>query len=284
MEYIPCRERTFPLWLASEYIEFYEFYMYWFRHLLERLGRQATLEIWQVALTNYDSRLLNEILSAGWEPVEDDEFIDIPKTIEDLNSEIFPSSVEGITGEQAGQVIARTPPFTQINAGFNTPNLIRQAHTYEALHLFFDALALLTETLFDLYGKQGELIAYDALLAEFTERQPNTVEITDFMDRRAARFSTTPDVADIFSAGLEVDLIYSSEREVITQVRECEWARYFSERHPRVGYLIACSRDNAAYVSFNKRIRLQRTSTLMEGGDYCDFRVYSLDKDSFSAD
>ena len=48
------------------------------------------------------------------------------------------------------------------------------------------------------------------------------------------------------------------------------------ERHPRVGYMLACALDNAAYRSFNDQIRLQRTSTLMEGGSECDFRVYAL--------
>jgi hypothetical protein len=63
----------------------------------------------------------------------------------------------------------------------------------------------------------------------------------------------------------------------VTRVVECEWARYFLEHHPGVGYLLACSLDNAAYRSFNNRLRLQRTSTLMEGGTACDFRVYALE-------
>jgi hypothetical protein len=41
--------------------------------------------------------------------------------------------------------------------------------------------------------------------------------------------------------------------------------------------MVACALDNAIYRSFNSRIRLQRTSTLMEGGTECDFRVYAVD-------
>ncbi len=58
-------------------------------------------------------------------------------------------------------------------------------------------------------------------------------------------------------------------------VTQCEWARYFRERHPLVGYLMACSTDEAAYRAFNPALRLQRTSTLMEGGQVCDFRIYA---------
>ena len=80
----------------------------------------------------------------------------------------------------------------------------------------------------------------------------------------------------MFSAGLEVELVRGSEQEVVTRVKECEWARYYRERHPQVGFMLACSADNAAYESFNDRIRLQRTQTLMEGGAECDFRVYAF--------
>ena len=104
------------------------------------------------------------------------------------------------------------------------------------------------------------------------------------MKLRAERFSTEPDEPDMFSAGLEVDLIRASETEVVTQVKECEWARYYQEHHRRIGYMLACSLDNAAYKSFDPRIRLQRTCTIMEGGEFCDFRVYALDEDSTSID
>jgi hypothetical protein len=76
---------------------------------------------------------------------------------------------------------------------------------------------------------------------------------------------------------LVILVVRGSETEVVTLVKECEWARYFQERHPGVGYLLACSLDNAAYESFNQRIHLQRSYTLMEGGEMCDFRVYAAE-------
>jgi hypothetical protein len=79
------------------------------------------------------------------------------------------------------------------------------------------------------------------------------------------------------SVGLEVEFIRGSETEVVTRVTECEWARYYRERYPQVGYMLACALDNAVYRSFKSRIRLQRDSTLMERGTECDFRVYAIE-------
>lgn len=86
------------------------------------------------------------------------------------------------------------------------------------------------------------------------------------------------DVADpvsgLFSAGLNAALIKQSPTEVVVHITECEWARYFRERHPTVGYVLACSTDDADLRATTDKLWLQRTSTLMEGGRVCDFRVY----------
>jgi predicted hydrocarbon binding protein len=89
-------------------------------------------------------------------------------------------------------------------------------------------------------------------------------------------FTSEPEEANLFTAGLDVERVGTSEREVVLKVTECAWARYFRERHPQVGYLMACSTDEVAYRAFNKRLRMQRTSTLMEGGKVCDFRIYAV--------
>lgn len=44
-ETLPCRERTFPLQLASEYADCFRIYLRRLQHLLERLGREATLTV-----------------------------------------------------------------------------------------------------------------------------------------------------------------------------------------------------------------------------------------------
>jgi hypothetical protein len=45
---------------------------------------------------------------------------------------------------------------------------------------------------------------------------------------------------------------------------------------------MACSTDETAYRAFNENLRMQRTSTLMEGGEVCDFRIFAVDDASDS--
>lgn len=278
MSSMPCRERSFSLFLASEYEYHAWCYLNWLKHLLERLGHEQALALWEDVFRAYDEDLLVQILSTGWKAVEDGEAEEVEDQVVELLVELFPSPVEGISGEEARRILGNTPPFRQIRQHLPALNVQREITTYEALHLFRDALALLAEALLDRYGKEGELIAYDALLEEWPRSEEPRASVEEFLSRRAGRFRSEPEEADMFSAGLEVEFVRASETEVVTRVVECEWARYYRERHPRVGYMLACSLDNAAYRSFNDRLRLQRTSTLMEGGTECDFRVYAVEQ------
>jgi hypothetical protein len=274
MSYTPCRERTFTLPLADRFAYHYWYNLLWLKTLLERLGHEATLTLWNGTFHDYDETDLLEILASGWEPVDEAEGVE--ESLAESLAELFAVPVEGVSAEQAQALLENSPPFRQIRQHLPTLNLKRRSTTYEALHLFCDARAHLAEALLDRYGKQGDLIAYDAMLEEWPRGPEPRTSVEDFMSNRAARFSAPPDEPDMFSAGLEVEFVRASETEVVTRVLECEWARYYRERHPRVGYLLACSVDNAAYRSFNEQIRLQRTSTLMEGGNACDFRIYAI--------
>lgn len=277
MSYVPCRERTFPLVLVYPFQVRYVAYLHWLRHFLERLGREPALAVWEKAFGAYDEELLLRILSSGWERVEEQRSAEVEERIADTLAALFPVPVEGVPAEQAREIVDGSPPFRQIRQRLPSLDVKRETTTYDALHLFHDGLALLAEAMIDRHGKAGEFMVYDAMLEELAWT-PRQVSVKDFMTRRYARFSTEPEEADIFSAGLEVEVIRGSETEVVTRVKECEWARYFRERHPRVGYLLACSLDDPVYRSANERIRLQRTSTLMEGGTGCDFRLYAIEE------
>ena len=95
--------------------------------------------------------------------------------------------------------------------------------------------------------------------------------VADFM----REFDEEPETPSIYAAGLDVENVATAPTEHITRVKHCEWARYFNERHPGVGYLVACSADEAFGRGYNESLRMQRTSTIMEGGSECDFRWYS---------
>jgi hypothetical protein len=179
---------------------------------------------------------------------------------------------------ESGMRVIFIEEFCELGVGqqtFSSPNVWKEMTAYEALHLGLDGKALLTEALVRFHGKQGKLIAYDLLRERRVEAmEGETGSVADF---RSA-FTSEPESANIFTAGLEVEIVHLSERELVQHVGECEWSRYFRERHPQVGYLLACSTDEVAHRTYNDRLRLQRTSTLMEGGNVCDFRIYAIDQ------
>lgn len=168
--------------------------------------------------------------------------------------------------------VHNTPPLAQIRRLFSNDTVEKGITAFEALHLRFDSLAHLAEILIKKYGKQGELIVYDIMVeGRLASGQGDTGSVEEFIED----FTTEEETPSLFTAGLQRELISKTKREVVLYVRECEWARYFRERHPTVGYLMACSTDEAAYKAFNSNLRMQRTSILMEGGELCDFRIYA---------
>jgi hypothetical protein len=237
------------------------------------LGHDCTLAVWQDVYHVFDDELLLRILTTGWNEVAQDESADVEESIGELLPEIFPLSIEGVSREKARQLVEKMPLISRVTRTFPSLNVWRESTAYEALHLRLDGLARLTEALLRFHGKQGELIAYDVLREErIRAGGGRTGSVADFI----ADFTSEPEEANLFTAGLEIESVHASEREVELVIKECEWARYFQERHPQVGYLIACSTDEVAYRAFNEGLRMQRTSTLMEGGKVCDFRIYAI--------
>jgi len=147
--------------------------------------------------------------------------------------------------------------------------------TFQWLHLFRDALARIAEEAVARHGKAAEFMVYDALLGEAAGWDKISGE--DFMRQRLARYQTTPETPNAFSSGLDITLVRGDEREIVAHVTACEWARYYRERHPSVGYLLACSLDDPTYRLLCDGVRFQRRCTLMESGGYCEFFFYRTD-------
>ncbi len=271
MNTLPCPQRVFPFRLAAWLPGCYASYLHWLRHLLERLGSECALATWREVPQGYDDTFLQQILGVGWQ--EAAPAADVEAAVAGRLAEVFSAAVEGVSAEEARGLVEQMPPLRQVRQALPNPNVWRDASAYEVLHLRFDALALLAEALIRRYGKQGELIVYDVLQEERRRAGGgHTGSPAEFF----AGFTAEPQEASLFTAGLESELLRASDGEVVLHVRQCEWARYFQERHPSVGYLMACSTDEAAYRTFNAALRMQRTTTLMEGGDICDFRIYAL--------
>ena len=268
---IPCPKRRFSY--RINFLTFYESYLRWLRHLIERLGAQNILLLWKETFADYDDQILLSILSSGWHEEETDETIPLEAKAEDWIEKFFPTADSIFVNSEVRNIIEGTPPIRQIRQLFSIKTVEKEMSAYDALHIRFDGLACLAETLIEKYGKQGELIVYDLITeGRLASGQGESGSVEEFIEN----FTAEPDMPNLFTAGLDIEVIRKTDRESIAYVRECEWARYFQDRHPQVGYLMACSTDEASYKAFNPNLRLQRTGTIMEGRDRCDFRIYAV--------
>jgi len=267
-------DRRFDVPISWEVNEQLGTYATLYRHLMERIGVEETTAIWN-ALPAEPDDLMKQILA--YEVGKEEE----PCASDELTEEvqdIFASPLRGVDAESAGAFLLSHPPFSWLQEAQSELQGVLSLTTYEALHLFRDALARICEETIARFGKAGELMVYDALNEEWrsviTEKMPGA----DFMKRRLARYKNPPKTLDIFGAGLDVELKSGDEKEILAHVTTCEWARYFLERHPSVGYLLACSVDDPVYRLQTDGVRFQRRCTLMEGGEYCEFRFYAVDE------
>lgn len=268
-----CETRRFTLRLRPLAARVRTGYAFWMRYLVERLGAPAVRQLWSEAFSGYDRELLESILVSGWSQEDarssKDDAADAPPML----GESLGDKDRGMSRSEAESLIRRTPPLQQLHERFPELDVQRESTAFECLHLYAHGIALLAEALISRYGKQGEFIAYDILLAGRTAMgQRIGGPVAGFFEM----IDEESDEPDIYSAGLEAETVTASATEHISRVTECEWARYFREKHPTVGYLVACSTDEAFARGFNETLRLQRTSTLMEGGSECDFRYYSV--------
>ncbi len=264
-------ERRFDLSLSHELAGTLSTYATVYRHLLERLGLEAANGLWDELPKSPDA-LTREVL-ANKARLETDPLSEVGMR-EGIDS-IFASPVRGVTAGQALSFLRAKPPFVFIQAAAPSGQGILSLTTYQWLHLFRDALARIAEEAIARYGKAGEFVIYDALLGETAGW--SKISADEFMRQRLARYQTTPDTPTAFSTGLDIDLVRGDEREIVAHVTRCEWARYYRDRHPSVGYLLACSLDDPMYRRLCDGVRFQRRCTLMEGRRYCEFCFYRID-------
>ena len=72
---------------------------------------------------------------------------------------------------------------------------------------------------------------------------------------------------------LEIDVIQETDEILSFNVKRCRYAELYESLGIReIGTTLSCTRDFALIEGFNPDISLERTQTIMEGADYCDFR------------
>ena len=72
---------------------------------------------------------------------------------------------------------------------------------------------------------------------------------------------------------LEIDVIEESDDILSFNVTRCRYAELYESLGIReLGSTFSCTRDFALIEGFNPDISLERTQTIMQGADFCDFR------------
>ena len=87
----------------------------------------------------------------------------------------------------------------------------------------------------------------------------------------------------MFTAGdaLEIETLDQSETRMSFNVRHCKYAEFFRELgDAEVGKLMVCGIDPPMTAAIGPDLKLERTQTLMEGADHCDFRWSRSEDDS----
>lgn len=72
---------------------------------------------------------------------------------------------------------------------------------------------------------------------------------------------------------LQIDVLRATETHFDYNVHRCRYAEAYREMGlGGIGHLLSCNRDGVFCQGYDPRITLERTQTLMEGAEHCDFR------------
>ena len=85
----------------------------------------------------------------------------------------------------------------------------------------------------------------------------------------------------LFAQGgaLEVEIIDSPGHKAALNVTRCRYAEMYRKHGLEdFGFLLSCGRDFELMAGFNPAIKLERTKTIMEGHEYCDFRFSMVEE------
>jgi L-2-amino-thiazoline-4-carboxylic acid hydrolase-like protein len=109
-----------------------------------------------------------------------------------------------------------------------------------------------------------------AQAGEMAQRVNGATSMQTFIDRQ-----------ELWTRGgaLEREVIEENERRYRFNVTRCKYADMYREMGlGEIGHLLSCQRDATFCEGYDKRLKLKRTQTIMQGASHCDFD-YSYEKD-----
>jgi hypothetical protein len=106
---------------------------------------------------------------------------------------------------------------------------------------------------------------------EMAERVNGATSMQTFIDRQ-----------ELWTRGgaLERDVLEESDNRYRFNVTRCKYAEMYRDMGlGEIGHLLSCQRDGTFCEGYDRRLKLKRTQTIMQGASHCDFD-YSYDTEA----
>jgi predicted hydrocarbon binding protein len=72
---------------------------------------------------------------------------------------------------------------------------------------------------------------------------------------------------------LEIEMLQQDDTVMNYNITRCRYAETYREMGlAEIGHLLSCQRDGTFCEGYDKRLKLTRTQTIMQGASHCDFR------------
>jgi hypothetical protein len=123
----------------------------------------------------------------------------------------------------------------------------------------------------------GEAVNNAAVAAgqNFASREPNGVSMASFV-------ATLPQWEQ--DDALKVKVISADDSHFDFDVQRCRYSEMYRDLGmSEIGHLLSCARDYTFIEGYDPRVKLNRTTTIMQGHSHCDFR-YEMCKEATSTD
>jgi hypothetical protein len=99
------------------------------------------------------------------------------------------------------------------------------------------------------------------------------------LEAKSVKDFMTPFLKDEnYKIRLDYEILELTDKRCKMKVTNCLWAKTFRAMDAGdIGYATCCYSDFSAVTVFNPKLKMDRTKTLMEGHDCCDF-IYTWER------
>jgi hypothetical protein len=157
----------------------------------------------------------------------------------------------------------------------------------DLLYMWFDTQVAFVKSLYPILGKEKTLnllkAAVEKTAGSFAKgpyyHGPEIKSFADFGEMGGGLFAsiitrTLDPTMELVqkTTVIPMDSMKQTRTTSSFKITRCLWSEIFKDLGaPEVGYAVSCNSDFARTRSWNPKLKLKRTQTIMEGAPYCDF-------------